>query len=73
MGAGMRRYRYGVRDEQGLWLVRPGERVLPEPECIRHQKWTEHLLNRPANCKCAQCVHLAKVALAQQKIGNETW
>lgn len=73
MGAGMRRYRYGVRGDDGLWVVKPGDRVLPKPECLRQQEWTEHLLNRPANCKCEQCVHIAKVELARSKMGHETW
>lgn len=44
MGSGMRRYRYGIKGEDGLWLVIPGERLLPEPACLRHQRETERRL-----------------------------
>ncbi len=65
MAQGMRRLRNGLKDKDGLWIYRPGERILPEPTCIRLQWETDHILNRPANCKCEFCVREAKLALAR--------
>ena len=41
MGSGMRRYRHGIRGLDGLWVVLPGERVMPEPSCLRLQREAE--------------------------------
>lgn len=38
MGQGMRRYRNGQRGEDGMFVHCPGERVLPEPECLKQQR-----------------------------------
>ena len=70
MAQGMRRFRRGIRDSDGLWLYRPGERVMPEPACIRQQRETEHLLNRPANCKCDFCVSKAKIDMQLAAVGK---
>ena len=70
MAQGMRRFRQGIRDKDGLWLVRPGERVMPEPTCLRQQRESDHLLNRPANCKCEFCVREAKLAMAREQVGR---
>ena len=34
----MVRPKYGIRDKQGLYLVRPGERILPVPAILRQQR-----------------------------------
>ena len=41
MGQGMRRFRHGVRGEDGMFIHTPGERVLPDSECMRHQNESE--------------------------------
>jgi hypothetical protein len=64
MSQGMRRYRRGIRDDEGLWLVRPGERVLPEPSVLRQQRESEHRLTRRPGCKCDICMHDARVMAA---------
>ncbi len=43
MGQGMRRFKNGVRNDKGEFLHYPGERILPEPECLRQQNETEKI------------------------------
>lgn len=43
MGQGMRRFKQGVRNPDGTFKHYPGERVLPEPECLRQQNETEKI------------------------------
>lgn len=41
MGQGMRRPKRGIRDKDGLYIVKPGERIIPEPSSLRQQRQTE--------------------------------
>lgn len=34
----MKRFKYGIKGEDGLYIVCPGERVMPEAECLRFQR-----------------------------------
>ena len=38
LASDMKRFKYGIKGEDGLYVVCPGERVMPEAECLRFQR-----------------------------------